>query len=552
MSNFTTNASDDNIEKRLFKRLRFAIDQGKLLESKEDIKRVLKLNPRHAGATFFAGRYSFETGDFDNAQKFLVRVQNHETYGAKARKLLGEIRLNKFHYKYLENLNIAIKGQAYDQALDICEDILIEFPDSSETLFLATYAATMQGYPEKAEEYRKKFSQTNVSSEQKAELKAFIDAMFSAGYAPEIAVEKLMNITDQRLLTMPVRQKIKDLLSALKETEQFEKFIEREKNRPDANIDKLERELIGFLIEQKKYDKALELINKRPTDLLEDNILYTRLLIYTGKEEKAMLSARQLISVNPGELRLYEAWVDAWLGYFKRTAQIPVGADSTGKTYEEMAEEVLSRIKLDRLVKQNPGLLLKLLRLAVLSQNEKKVKQLKDLSVKIRFDNELSKILMETAEEFIALNRSSIAADLLESARNQIHDDQSLSVKLAEIYYIHNNPKSAAAILEDVMRARPDMTRAFLLWVDCMSILGNFKVAETRILQKMAEPELHDIVIRQLQNKLEVIRMQQYGEVEDYEKIEISDEYDSSQETSSEEKTENEATLDMLEDADLD
>ncbi|MEW6711778.1 MAG: tetratricopeptide repeat protein [Candidatus Riflebacteria bacterium] len=508
LSNVTVKAREDSIENRLFKKLEAAVQQGRLKDSKEDIKRVLKLNPRHSGATFYAGWFAFEKKDFANAQKFLARVENDIKYGAEARKLLNEIRQNQFQRKYLDNLQIAITGEAYSQALSICDEILAEMPENQDVLFLGAYAATMNNDQDRAENLVQRYQKTSASGESKAELKAFIDAMFSAGYSPETAVEKLISLSDRRLLTLPVRNKLKNLIVSLRELELFEKFINQEKSRSGSDTDKLERELIEFLIEQKQYEKAMSLINSRPGSQIEDNVLYVRLLVLTGKEEKAMLSARQLISAYPEDLRLYEAWTDAWLGFVERTSKTPEGKDETGKSFDEMAQEVLERLKYDKLVKMQPNLLLKLIRLAVLTENEEKVKEARSEAVKIPFNSQNVDLLLKTVDGLISINRSSIASELLESARNQIHDDHRLSVKLAEIYFINNNPEASAKILEAVLQEKPEQIRAFLLWTDCMTTMGKGPEAEIAILKRLEEKDVSDLVKRQLNNKLEVIRMQ--------------------------------------------
>lgn len=508
LSNFTLKAREESIEERLFKRLEFAVEQGRLQESKDDIKRVLKLNPRHAGATFYAGQFSFAAKDYANAEKFLRRVENHREYGSEARKMLAEIRMSRFRARYLDTLNVALAGEAFTQALSLCDEILAEMPDNPDVLFLGAYAATMNADQDRAQAYISRYNKGSGNPESKAELKAFADAMFSAGYTPESAVEKLMSLTDPRLLTAPVRRRLKDLIVSLKELELFEKFINQEKGRPGSDLNKLERELIEFLIEQKQYDKALELVNSRPTNQIEDNILFLRLLVLTGQEYKAMLTARQLLSAYPQDLRLYESWTEAWLGYVDRTSRTPEGKDETGKSFDEMAAEVLDRIKLDMLVKLQPTLLLRLLRLAVLTENEAKVKEVANQAVKISFKESNVDLLLQTVEKLVEINRSSIAGNLLESARNQLPDEYRLSIKLGEIYFFNNNPKVAAAIFSDVLRERPEQIRAFLLWADCMSTLGESQKAEEEILRRLEDAQLDDLVRRQLTNKLEVIRMQ--------------------------------------------
>jgi tetratricopeptide (TPR) repeat protein len=508
LSNINVNAREESIEARLFKKLEVAAEQGRLKESKADIKRVLKLNPRHPGATFYAGKYAYESNDFANAEKFLHRVENHSRYGTEARKILAEIRLDRFKARYLDTLNVALAGEAFTQALSLCDEILAEMPDNKDVFFLGAYAATMNGDKDRAESFLQRYQKTNGSQESKAELKAFTDAIFAAGYSPETSVEKLMNISDSRLLTPAVRRKLKELIVGLRELELFEKFIIQEKSRPGSDIDKLERELIEFLIEQKQYQKAMDLVNRRPTTQIEDNVLFLRLLVLTGQEIKAMLTARQLLSAHPTDLRLYDSWTEAWLGYVDRTSETPQGNDEAGKSFDEMAEEVLDRLKLEMLVKMQPNLLLRLVRLAVLSQNEPKVKETTSYATKISFNQKNVDLLLETVEKLVSVNRSSIGANLLESARNQLPDDHRLSIKLGEIYFYNNNPEVAAKIFEDVLREKPEQIRAFLLWTDCMTSMNQGIKAEEAILQRLENPDLNEIVRRQLTNKLEVIRMQ--------------------------------------------
>ena len=508
LSNFKTVAGEENIETRLFKRLEYAIEQGRLMQSKSDIKRVLKLNPRHPGATFYAGKFSFKQNNFKNAEKFLHRVENHPVYGAEARKLLAEIKLSRYHRTFIEKLKVAIDGQAYNQALQLCDRLLNDLPNNKDILFLGTYAATMQGFPEKAESYLKMYQNSGASKAQKAELKAFFDGIFSIGSDPEIALEKLFSLTNKKLLTTPVRDRIKKLILSLGNLEKFEEYIELEKGRPGADVAALERELIDFYIKQQQYDKAMALINQRPIDSLEDNLLYLDLLIATEEERKAMLSARSLINRFPSDLRLYDSWVKAWLSYVDRMVEKPQGTDSTGKSFDVMAEEILDRIKLDKLVNLNPSLLLRLLHLAVLTGYDSKAKDARFNAVKIAFNEENLPLLNKTIEGLIAANRSSVAADLLESARNQLPENYDLTIKLAEIYFMNNNPEAAAKILESLLREKPEIIRAFLLWVDCQAILNNFKEAERQILIRLAQPELNELVKRQLENKLEVVRMQ--------------------------------------------
>lgn len=510
VSNMRTSASSDGVEARLFKKIEIAAEKNLLKDAKEDIQRVLRLNPRHPGANFFAGQYSFEAGNIDNAEKFLKRILTNETYGARASRMLADIRMNRYRGKFKETLEVYMAGESFTQALNLCEEALEGMPDNKEILFKAAYIASILGMRARADKFTETYAEQAGNSASTAELRAFVDAWFADGYEAEIALEKLMAITDRNLLAAPVRKRIKELIVATRALDKFATFIQREKKVPGADTASLERELIGFLIDQGQFDKALEMINHRPVDSLEDNLLYVKILSHTGQEKKAMSTARQLMSAANQDLRVYQAWIEAWLVFVDKYQVPPDGNDDGGKNFIEMADEILERLKPEKLVTLNPELLINLFRLAVVIENEAHIKIIKPEVARIPFNDELAILLIKTCDELMLFAQGQIAVDLLESARNQLPDNYSLHIKLAEIH-LSTNPMAGAKILEGVLLEKPDLLRALLLWADCMNLSGQGDVAEKEILKRLEAPDISEVVQRQLNAKLEVLRMQNFS-----------------------------------------
>jgi len=507
LSNFSVNASSDGVEARIFKSIEIAAQKGKLKDSRGDIQRVLKLNPRHAGATFFAGIYSFDEGNFANAEKFFKRIENDSSYGARARAYLADIRAEKFRKKFHETLEIYMTGESFGPALALCEEAIRQNQGGPDVIFTATYCAVMQGMQSRSENYAQRFAQESKDKLIAADLTSFVNGWFLTKDYPEAALENLLSISDRRLLTQQVRNRIKDLIVSLKQIDQFEMFIAREKKVAGADTGSLERELIGFLIEQRQYEKALDLINRRPVDSIEDNLLYIKLLSFTSQEKKAMSTARQLLSSSPQELRLFQAWTEAWLKHVERTQNPPDGFDEGGKNFTEMADEILARIKPDKLINLNPELLINLLRMSFMTSNETQFNKIKLEVRKIAFNDRLADMIVKTVDELVIFNLTFAAVDLLENVSNQLPENHNLQIKLAEIHLV-DNPQLSVKILETLLNDRPEMLRAFLLWVDSMNLTGQGNLAEREIIRRLEDTGMSDVVKRQLTAKLEVLRMQ--------------------------------------------
>ena len=172
-------AAEPNIETKLFQKIEAAGGINNLESVKDDIKRVLKLNPKHPGATFYAGQYCFQKGDFANAEKFLNRITTDPNYGSKANSILADIRLKKYNKRFMGTLRVYLTGESFAQALQLCEEALMDMPDNKELLFSASYAACMLGKKDRAESYAELYTTRTDNHELAAELKTLVDAWFT-------------------------------------------------------------------------------------------------------------------------------------------------------------------------------------------------------------------------------------------------------------------------------------------------------------------------------------------------------------------------------------
>ena len=500
-------ADNENLEEKLFKRIEASAGLNQLDKVKDDIKRVLKLNPKHSGATFYAGKYCLQRGDFENAEKFLKRVSYDPVYGQKANKLLADIKIKKYNNHFITNLKVYLNGEAFDQALKLCEDALEDMPDNHELLFSAAYASCMLGKKEKADTYTELYSLQVGNTSQYAELKTLVDAWFTDSFDSDVAIEKFLSLKSKNILTPPVKRRIKQILVENKAIDKYEDFIKKEISQPGSDKDALERELITFLLEQNQFNKALELLNNRPIDSLEDNLLYCWALCQTNQDIKALNTAKHLMTAAPRDLRAYKAWIEAWLSYTEKNKNTPEGRDSDGTPYKDTVERILRLLRPDKLVNKEPVLLIDLLRLASFSNKDIEAQKIHNEVAKIAFNNELEQHLLKTCDELVEFERSKMAINILESAVNQLPNNYNLSLKLAQIY-MANNPSAAIRICEEVMEQQPDLIRAVLMWSDAMNYAGRGGEAVSELVKRVSDGSLNDIAKRQLHMKLEQLRIQ--------------------------------------------
>ena len=100
-----------------------------------------------------------------------------------------------------------------------------------------------------------------------------------------------------------------------------------------------------------------------------------------------------------------------------------------------------------------------------------------------------------------------MALNILESAVNQLPNNYNIALKLATVY-METNPTAAIQICEEVMQQNPDLVRAFTTWCDAMNMAHRGGEAVSEIVKRLEDKSLNEIVRRQLNSKLEQLRME--------------------------------------------
>jgi thioredoxin-like negative regulator of GroEL len=213
------------------------------------------------------------------------------------------------------------------------------------------------------------------------------------------------------------------------------------------------------------------------------------------------------MTVAPRDLRVYRAWVEAWLSYTEKNKKVPEGKDSSGTSYDDTVEKIFNLLRPGKLVKQDPVLLIDLLRMASFNEMDDEIDKIQIEVAKIDFYDEHEKILLKMSDELVDFGRGRIVANILESAVNQLPNNYNLSLKLAQVY-LEMNPAASVRICEEVMEQNPDLIRAFILWCDAMNLAGRGGEAISELVKRLSDESLNEVVKRQLNQKLETLRMQ--------------------------------------------
>jgi tetratricopeptide (TPR) repeat protein len=509
ISDARVGARSGSVEDTFFKRVVMAADEGRILEAKDDVRRVLKLNPRHVGAIFYGAQIWYEMGETAKAKAMFERIKNDKEYGARASSIIADMQVREREVRDADSINVLLTGGAYDAALRLSEDYLRDMPGNFEVMYKAALLACVLNNRDKAESYAVRFRQLQPKDLRGIDLNNLLEGWFVDEFAQEGAasagVDYLMAIEDRALLINPVKTRIRELLAFIKDVSRFERFIAREVEAPGADTGALEKELIGFFIANEKYTKALEALERRPVDSLDDNLLYVEILVKTGKEEKAMENAGYLINANPEELRCYKAWINAWVSYVDRKQSKPTGANA--KLFNDRAESILKTLKPENFITSDPVLLINMFRMSVLTENILYANEVKTLILKITFTDKLADMLLHCTDELVAFYRRDMAMELLQGAWNQLPKNNLIPMKMAEIT-MDTEPEASIKITEIILEENPEHTSALLIWSESMSRVGKAQEAADRLSVRLEDPDLDPMIARQLQAKVDMFAYQ--------------------------------------------
>ncbi|HQG29612.1 MAG TPA: tetratricopeptide repeat protein, partial [Candidatus Ozemobacteraceae bacterium] len=338
-------ARDLTVEERLFQKAEPLCRAGKIETAMDDLKRVLKLNPSHAGALYYAGVYRAGKGDRKGAAAVFRKILSDPAWGSLARERLAELSVRNRQEDLARSIKSYLEGEAWPEALQSCKTALQHAPGDPNLLFLTVYSAVMAGDKRYAEAAWNAFGATSAPATERGDLRDFIDGWFCRDHSPREGLQRLMGIKDERLRTKAVRRTIRRILLDQQLFDEYEKMLLAERDRPNADPASIERELIKFYVDTGRYDKGMQLLSRRPIDSMADNLLYIRLLSASGDHLKAMTVAQQLIGMQPDQPEPHEAFLNAYIPFASRNGGLSSLKPAEREKWQRLVREEIDRFK---------------------------------------------------------------------------------------------------------------------------------------------------------------------------------------------------------------
>ncbi len=500
-------ARDLTVEERLFQKAEPLCRAGNIETAIEDLKRVLKLNPSHAGALYYAGVYRAGKGDSKGAAAIFRKILSDPTWGSLSRERLAELSVKNRQEDLSHSIISYLEGEAWPEALQSCKTALQHAPGDPQLLFLTVYSAVMAGDKRYAEAAWNAFGATSAPAAERGDLRDFIDGWFCRDHSPREALQRLMGIKDERLRTKAVRRAIRRLLLDQQLFDEYEKMLLAERDRPNADPASIERELITFYVDTGRYDKGMQLLSRRPIDSMADNLLYIRLLTASGDHLKAMTVAQQLIGMQPDQPEPHEAFLNAYIPFAAQKGGLSALKPIEREKWESLVRQEIARFKASINASETPatGMTLAALRSSVTLNDFAVARSLLEIASRLRVDDSNIREFRAAAEDMADNGFRTESTTLLEAALGQHPEDPGLLTLLANNYYLDNRAAEAAAMLETVLGKDPRNVHTLLLLVDCLAASGQREQARDKLIDAISWTDLPDMLRNQCKAKLNLI-----------------------------------------------
>ncbi|HOY65887.1 MAG TPA: tetratricopeptide repeat protein [Candidatus Ozemobacteraceae bacterium] len=500
-------ARELTVEERLFRKAEPLCRAGRIEAAIEDLKRVLKLNPTHAGALYYAGVHRAGKSDTKGAEALFRKILDDAEYGPLARERLAELSVGAKQTDLRHAIRSYLDGEAWNEALETCKKALQHAPNDPALMYLTVYSSVMAGDKRYAEAAWNALGQTSAPETEKGDLRDLIDGWFSRDQAPREALQRLMGITDARIRTTAVRREIRRLMLDQKLYDEYEKMLVAELAMPGANQGAIERDLIRFYVDTGRYDKGMQLLSRRPVDSMEDNLLYIRLLSATGQHAKAMTVAQQLIGMHGDQPEPHEAFLDAYVALTSQKGGLAGQAPADKMKWEKLVKDEIARFRasLDPAETPAAGMTLAVLRASATLNDFELTRALLEPAMRLRIDASNIAVIRKAAEEMAENGCRPESTTLIETALGQLPDDTGLAGLLAENYYLDGRAEEAVALLQGALQAEPRDQRNLVLLVDCLVTVGRRDEARDKLIEAISWPDLPDMVRNQFKAKLNLI-----------------------------------------------
>lgn len=492
-------SSDISVEQRIFYQAENLCRQGRAEEAMPDLHRVLRLNPGHGGALFFAGDYELQKGNTEKARELFATAARDPEYGRQARQRLADMTLDRSRREELTAVKAYLEGGAFEQALKEGQLGLNRAPEDPELLFYTAFAAIILENRPAAEAALSVLEKDDKQTSEASNLRYLLDGWLARESDPDTSLANLLAMKDQRLATPSIRREISRLLLKTCRFEQFEEYMLGEMARNKRDENQISLDLARFYLDQGLFEKGRALLDQRPIESMPDNILFLELLSLSAQEERAMQLSQTLLATWPDDQKIHKAFMNAFLHANDRLKSLPAGKTPNGKTYAELASAEVSRLILmnSDSVTDLESLFLAT-RLSLILDNKSDLPALIRLTRNLTLNETVYAESLVLATQLTEKGFVNEAQGLLEKAHAFNPDDASVRIMLGENYCRALRHKDALQMLSKVSPRGIHNYPAFRTLVESLAGAGRPDLSHQYVLERLADPGLSELLIQPL------------------------------------------------------
>jgi tetratricopeptide (TPR) repeat protein len=494
-------SSDTSVEQRLFFQAEGLCRLGKCKDAQADLKRVLKLNPAHGGALYFAAVIERERGNVQRAAELLKQAERDPDYGPRARRMLAELKIDTLRRDQAKSADIFVENGAYDQGLIEAQKALDHDPHNPNILFQTVFTATLTGHQDAATRALQQLESLPVPPSFFPELQHFVEGWFMKDSDPRGALSRFLGITDRRLLVPTVRTMMRKLLLQGGHHEEYEQFMLKELREDLPHRQEMVLELARFYGEQGLFERGIALLEEHAKASRADPALYVEFLAKAGQDLRALGKAGELLEQWPDDQDLRDAALQAFLQIERRSRSLLEGKSDKGVSFFALADREIARLINSPTLSTIPPESLYLgAQVALALQQTAEAAALCRLAVSQKPSPRATEEGLLTAKRFSQAGDVSAAQKILEALRIHEPDHVTVKVLLAELYCGLNRYSDALRLLEQVGPGDIRNIQTFGILIDSLAACGRAEEAQAKVLTRLEDPYLPRLLVQPLKH----------------------------------------------------
>ncbi|MBF0408627.1 MAG: hypothetical protein HQM10_14855 [Candidatus Riflebacteria bacterium] len=493
--NSVVSAENISMEDRIYFSVEKFCNNEQYDKAVADLERVLKLNPMHPGALFHLGMFEYKNLNHTRANKLLSKIRDNPEFGSRARKMISEMKISSEIRGIVDSVKAYISGGAVDSAYGECRKAVPAYPAAFELFFYAAFTAALNDDFSEAEKFFAKYKE--LHSENSEDLKNFIHCWKIRKDTPRETLIIFNQIADKRLAADFVREEIHKLIAEKEGGDEYENFLIAETARGGEMASISQQKLVKLYMSRNEFQKAIDILESRSFENLEDNILYINALTLAGNEVKAMAIGKALFYSGKKEeqINIRTNWLKAFnqLSEKNRSPYLPE------KETAEKAFEALMAYPADP---ENHDVAVTMLETSVILGEQKMIHQSMERIFTVSINKEISEKILNLSDKLSESKFSEESLSLLEGILAQSPEDTNIIKSIAKKYTSQGRTNDALILLESAVKTNPESITTFFMYIEALNMSGQSEKAKELMLQKLDEPNLPELAINQLKNRL--------------------------------------------------